>query len=113
MAETIKIAVCDDEKNIRSYLVSLIKKQGGDCGITEYASVNAYLSNGKEHDIIFLDIEMSGSGADLDGMGLARHIRGTGAQKQPVIIFATGYEKYVLRRRAGEGLTIFKVCETS
>ena len=23
MAETIKIAVCDDEKNIRSYLVSL------------------------------------------------------------------------------------------
>ena len=40
MAETIKIAVCDDEKNIRSYLVSLIKKQGGECGITEYASVN-------------------------------------------------------------------------
>ena len=32
MAETIKIAVCDDEKNIRSYLVSLIKKQGGECG---------------------------------------------------------------------------------
>ena len=29
MAETIKIAVCDDEKNIRSYLVSLIKRQGG------------------------------------------------------------------------------------
>ncbi len=53
MAETIKIAVCDDEKNIRSYLVSLIKKQGGECGITEYASADAYLSDGKEHDIIF------------------------------------------------------------
>ena len=95
MAETIKIAVCDDEKNIRSYLVSLIKKQGGECSITEYASADAYLSDGKEHDIIFLDIEMDGFSAGLDGMGLARHIRGMEAQKQPVIIFVTGYEKYV------------------
>ncbi len=95
MAETIKVAVCDDEKNIRSYLVSLIKKQGGECSITEYASADAYLSDGKEHDIIFLDIEMGGSGAGLDGMGLARHIRGMEAQKQPIIIFVTGYEKYV------------------
>ena len=95
MAETIKIAVCDDEKNIRSYLVSLIKKQGGECSITEYASADAYLSDGKEHDLVFLDIGMGGSGASLDGMGLARHIRGMEAQKQPIIIFVTGYEKYV------------------
>ena len=95
MAETIKIAVCDDEKNIRSYLVSLIEKQGGECSITEYVSADAYLSDGKEHDIIFLDIEMGGSGAGMDGMGLARHIRGMEAQKQPIIIFVTGYEKYV------------------
>ncbi|NBK00428.1 DNA-binding response regulator, partial [bacterium 1xD8-48] len=95
MAETIKIAVCDDEKNIRSYLVSLIKKQGGEYGITEYASADEYFSDGKEHDIIFLDIEMDGSGAGLDGMGLARRIRGMEVQKQPIIIFVTGYEKYV------------------
>ena len=60
MAETIKIAVCDDEKNIRSYLVSLIKKQGGECSITEYASADAYLSDGKEHDIIPASNEPSG-----------------------------------------------------
>ncbi|MDE6905486.1 MAG: response regulator [Lachnospiraceae bacterium] len=95
MADTIKIAVCDDEKNIRSYLVSLIKRQNIQCSITEYASADAYLSDGKEHDLIFLDIEMGCFGAGLDGMGLARHIRGMGAQKQPVIIFVTGYEKYV------------------
>ncbi len=95
MAETIKIAVCDDEKNIRSYLVSLIKKQVGECSITEYASADAYLLDGKEPDIIFLDIEMDGSGVGLDGMGLARHIRGTETQKQPIIVFVTGYEKYV------------------
>ena len=92
MTETIKIAVCDDEKNIRSYLVSLIKKQGRECNITEYDSADAYLSDGKEHDILFLDIEMGGSGAGLNGMGLARRIRGMEAQKQPIIIFVTGYE---------------------
>ena len=95
MAVTVKVAVCDDEKNIRSYLVSLIKKQGRECSITEYASADAYLSDGKKYDLIFLDIEMGGSGTGLDGMGLARHIRGMEAQKQPIIIFVTGYEKYV------------------
>ncbi len=75
MAETIKIAVCDDEKNIRSYLASLIKKQSGECSITEYASADAYLSDGREHDLVFLDIEMGGFGAGMDGMGLAGHSR--------------------------------------
>lgn len=95
MAETIKIAVCDDEKNIRSYLVTLIKKQGRECSIMEYATTDAYLSDGREQDLVFLDIEMGGSGTDMDGMGLARYIRGMEAQKQPIIIFVTGYEKYV------------------
>ena len=54
-----------------------------------------YLLDGKEHDIIFLDVELGGSGAGLDGMELARHVRGMAAQKQPVIVFVTGYEKYV------------------
>lgn len=66
-----------------------------ECSITEYAFADAYLSDGKEHDLVFLDIEMGGSGTGLDGMGLARHIRGMEAQKQPIIIFVTGYEKYV------------------
>lgn len=95
MADTVKIAVCDDEKNIRAYLVSLIKKQGAECSIVEYTSAGEYLADGKEHDLVFLDIEMGGSGAELDGMGLARHIRGMDICRQPIIIFVTGYEKYV------------------
>ncbi len=95
MADTVKIAVCDDEKNIRAYLVSLIKKQGAECSIVEYASAGEYLADGKEHDLVFLDIEMGGSGVELDGMGLARHIRSMDVCRQPIIIFVTGYEKYV------------------
>ena len=95
MADTVKIAVCDDEKNIRSYLVSLIRKQDTECSIMEYASADEYLADGREHDLVFLDIEMGESGTDMDGMELARHIRGMDACRQPIIIFVTGYEKYV------------------
>lgn len=31
----VKIAICDDEKNIRAYLSALVKKQGMECEITE------------------------------------------------------------------------------
>ena len=95
MADTVKIAVCDDEKNIRSYLIPLIRKQDIECSIMGYASADEYLTDGREHDLIFLDIEMGGSDTGLDGMGLARHIRGMDACRQPIIIFITGYEKYV------------------
>ena len=91
----IKIAICDDEKNIRSYLTSLIREQKAECEITEYASADEYLSSGMEHDLLFLDIELKDSASGMDGMGLARQIRGMEQIRQPVIIFVTGYEKYV------------------
>ncbi len=95
MTDTVKIAVCDDEKNIRAYLLSLIKKQAAECSIMEYASVDEYLSNGREYDLLFLDIEMGSSDSGMDGMELARHIRGLDTCRQPIIVFVTGYEKYV------------------
>ena len=95
MTDTVKIAVCDDEKNIRAYLVSLIKKQAIECSIMEYASADEYLSDGREYDLLFLDIEMGGSGVLMDGMELARNIRAMDTGRQPIIIFVTGYEKYV------------------
>ncbi len=88
----IKIAICDDEKNIRSYLTSLIRGHKAECEITEYASADEYLSSGMGHDLLFLDIELKGS---VSGMEMARQIRGMEQIKQPIIIFVTGYEKYV------------------
>lgn len=91
----IKIAICDDEKNIRSYIHSLIGKQDMACEITEYASADEYLSCGIEHDLLFLDIEMNDSTSGIDGMRMAKRIRGMKLIRQPIIIFVTGYEKYV------------------
>jgi len=95
VTDTVNIAVCDDEKNIRAYLVSLIKKQNIECSIMEYASADEYLSDGREYDLLFLDIEMGGSDTLTDGMELARNIRAMDTGRQPVIVFVTGYEKYV------------------
>ena len=91
----IKIAICDDEANIRSYLSSLIGAQSCPCEIVEYASAGDCLADHREIDLLFLDIELAPFGSGLDGMALARKIRERATGTQPVIIFVTGYERYV------------------
>ncbi len=90
----IRIAICDDEANVRSYLISLIRAQLCPCEIVEYASAGDCLADTQEIDLFFLDIELSPDRPD--GMELARKIREErSTMTQPVIIFVTGYERYV------------------
>ncbi|RKI65959.1 DNA-binding response regulator [bacterium 1xD42-67] len=91
----IKIAICDDEANIRAYLISLIRAQSCPCEIVEYASAGDCLADTQEIDLLFLDIELTTDRSGLDGMALARKIRERATGTQPVIIFVTGYERYV------------------
>lgn len=91
----IRIAICDDEANIRSYLSSLIGVQSCPCEIVEYASAGDCLADHREIDLLFLDIELSSDRSGPDGMALARKIRERATGTQPVIIFVTGYERYV------------------
>ena len=91
----IRIAICDDEANIRSYLSSLIGVQSCPCEIVEYASAGDCLADHREIDLLFLDIELATDRSGLDGMALARKIREQATGTQPVIIFVTGYERYV------------------
>jgi len=91
----IKIAICDDEANIRAYLISLIRAQSCPCEIVEYASAGDCLADNREIDVLFLDIELTTDRSGLDGMALAGQIRERTTGTQPVIIFVTGYERYV------------------
>ena len=91
----IKIAICDDEANIRAYLISLIRAQSCPCEIVEYASADDCLADTQEIDLLFLDIELTTDRPGLDGMALAGQIRERTTGTQPVIIFVTGYERYV------------------
>ena len=89
----IRIAICDDEAPTRAYLTSLIRAQDCPCEVVEYASAGDCLADHRGIDLLFLDIELNAAG--LDGMALARQIREQSAVTQPVIIFVTGYERYV------------------
>ena len=133
----IRIAICDDEPNMRSYLAALIRREDSSCRISEYASAEAYLAAREDHDLLLLDIELGGETADsgaaadgevaadsgtaaqrgaaadggmaaqrgaaagagspgsMDGMALARRLRSLPPDRQPLIIFVTGYESYV------------------
>ena len=89
----IKVAICDDEANIRTYLSSLVKAQSCSCEIVEYASASDCLADHRDIDLLFLDIELAPDRPD--GMALARKIRDRTLGSQPVIIFVTGYDRYV------------------
>ena len=89
----IRIAICDDEAPTRAYLASLIRAQDCPCEVVEYASAGDCLADHRGIDLLFLDIELNAT--DPDGMALARQIREQSAVTQPVIIFVTGYERYV------------------
>lgn len=89
----IRAAICDDEAETRAYIASLIRAQNCSCEIAEYASAGDCLAAHREIDLLFLDIELDASGPD--GMALARKIRERAAGTQPVIIFVTGFDRYV------------------
>ena len=89
----IKTAICDDEANVRAYLSSLIRAQPFPCEIAEYASAGDCLADHRGIDLLFLDIELAPD--RLDGMALAGQIRERSSGALPVIIFVTGYDRYV------------------
>lgn len=91
----IRTAICEDEAETRAYLAALIARQPFPCEIVEYASASGCLADSQGIDLLFLDIELDPSGGRPDGMALARQIRGRAAGTQPVLIFVTGYDRYV------------------
>ncbi len=90
----MRIAVCDDDKAAREHIVSLIKEQEGGAEITAFASGEELLKAGEDFDITFLDVEMK----NVSGLDAARRIRQAqekAGRAKSIIIFVTGYEKYV------------------
>ena len=105
----IKIAICDDEGNIRAHLATLIKAQADGTGqadgagradgaghpptyqVAGYATPEELLADPQPPDLLFLDIQF---GPGQDGMALARQLRQRYGGK-PLIIFVTGFDQYV------------------
>ena len=87
----MRIAICDDEKNIRELIGKKVTTLYPEAEITFYQSGEELLLSDKHIDILFLDIQMSGR----NGMETARELRKKG--KKVIIIFVTAVEEYVFQ----------------
>lgn len=87
----MRIAICDDEKEICSFLAKSAGNLYPEAEIAEYSSGEELLSDGNWPDILFLDIQMDGK----NGMETAREIRKK--NRKMVLIFVTAMEEYVFQ----------------
>jgi len=87
----MRIAICDDEKNIRELIGNKVARQYPNAEIIFFQSGEELLLADKYADILFLDIQMSG----IDGMETARKLRKK--DKNVILIFVTVVEEYVFQ----------------
>jgi len=92
----MRIAICDDEiihrENLRTSLNSC-EYLPEDASIVEYSEGKSLVNEHKKnpHDILFLDIEMEG----MSGLETGHEIRSF--DRNVIIIYITGFEKYVFK----------------
>lgn len=87
----MRIAICDDEKDIRELIANKVEKQYPDAEIIFFQSGEELLLVDESIDILFLDIQMSG----IDGMETARELRKK--DKKVILVFVTAVEEYVFQ----------------
>ena len=91
---SMNIAICDDEKRIREYILQLIKNQCADCHVDLFDSGNSLLAVDKSYDIYFLDIQMP----SINGIQTAEQLRKNQeahSLHERVIIFVTALKEYM------------------
>lgn len=87
----MRIAVCDDEKEVRMLLSGKIRKLYSEVDIFCYRSGEELLRSTESFDILFLDIQMDGR----NGMETAAELRKK--SRDTVLIFITALEEYVFQ----------------
>ncbi len=93
MEELLKIAICDDEKNVLEQQCKIIKEILYEKNIKfiveVFESPVELLESKTIHDILILDIQMD----DMDGIATAKQIKKR--NEDSIIIFVTNYDAYL------------------
>lgn len=87
----MRIAICDDEKNIRELIGVKVAEQLPEAELVSFSSGEELLSSDQQIDILFLDIQMAG----INGMDTARELRKM--DNSVILIFVTAVEEYVFQ----------------
>ena len=89
----LRVAVCDDEKEMREIICGFLKNYPNVEAIDCFECGEAFLQKRGHYDLVFLDIDMSG----MDGIETGRRIRKW--VKQVYIVYVThlpDYQKYAM-----------------
>lgn len=91
----IKIAVCDDDKDIisslREFIAEYSEKNSIEYDVQSFPCGERLLETSQSFDLIFLDIEMSG----IDGLKTAQQLRQM--DKRARIVYVTNHSEFALR----------------
>lgn len=87
----MRIAVCDDEKEIRNMFAEKIRSLCPEADLSLYRSGEELLLSAAAPDILLLDIQMPGK----DGMETARQLRRK--NKNTILIFVTAFDGFVFQ----------------
>ena len=89
----MKIAVCEDEKNIAEklaeYISDFMKSTYFEFSIDVFLTGKHFLKSSEYYDLLFLDCELP----DINGLTLAKDLRERDIETE--IIFVTAYDDYV------------------
>lgn len=87
----MRVAVCDDEKEIREMLAEKVMQIYPEAVLSFYSSGEELLLKDSHPDILLLDIQMAGK----NGMEIAGEFRKV--HKDTILIFVTALEEYVFQ----------------
>ena len=89
----MKIAICDDEKQIIIDYSKIINEYLYEnnivCTVDAFTDGNSFLQLANEYDLVFLDYDLP----DINGMEIARNIRENDGRI--MIVFLTAYAEHV------------------
>lgn len=86
-----RIAICDDDMEMRRYLCRTVEGSGFSCIVDEFLDGIDFLGCNTLYDILFLDIDMP----RMNGIETAERLRKT--DRKVKIIYVTGYQDYMSR----------------
>lgn len=91
-ANGLRVLVVDDEGPARQRIKDLLRDDAdiGDLLEAENGVVAVALIEKEKPDVVFLDVQMPG----VDGFGV---IEALGAERMPLVIFVTAYDRYALK----------------
>lgn len=90
----MKIAVCDDSKEICMEVAELIRERDRRAEISVFLNGESLISSGEAFDIVFLDVAMKA----LSGIDTAKKLRSLEAEKnekKSIIVFITAFREYM------------------